>query len=225
MYDLYLMDADDTLLDFRSAEAAAFGQACGDLGLRADEAVYLRYRQINKDLWEKLERGEIGKAALLPLRFALLAEEFGLSADAEAMNRVYLQRLSERGDTVEGAQEVLEALLRRADIAIVTNGVASAQRGKLARSGLLRYVRWLIISEEVGAEKPSRAFFEAAMAICGRTEKEGVLVVGDSPGADIRGAREYGLDSCLVDPDNLHPDCSCTYRIRSLRELPGLGAP
>lgn len=219
MYELYLMDADDTLLDFRAAEAAAFKQTFVDLGLSSDEGMYRRYRKINQDLWAMLERGEIEKGMLLLRRFEQLALEFSLPETPARLNEAFLQRLSEHGDTVEGAGEVLRALSQRAEIAIVTNGVAWAQRQKLARSGLMEFVKWLIISEEAGAEKPCSDFFEAAMRICARTEKRGVLVVGDSPQADIGGARAFGLDSCLFDPEARYPDCESTFWIRSLREL------
>ena len=89
--------------------------------------------------------------------------------------------------------------------AIATNGVASVQRGRFAASALGSLVGELLISEELGAEKPARAFFEAALerAVPGLGRGVGagkVAMIGDSWSADIEGALDFGIDAIWYNP-------------------------
>ncbi len=90
-YSIYLMDADDTLFDFQKAERCAFfktfealsGQAC-------TQEIYAKYSQLNRSLWEALERREITKPQLQETRFGLFLKEQGLSGDGLVWNETYL---------------------------------------------------------------------------------------------------------------------------------------
>jgi putative hydrolase of the HAD superfamily len=62
----------------------------------------------------------------------------------------------------------------------------------------------LIISCEVGAEKPSPTIFEAARAACGDVAPESIALIGDTPEEDIAGAQRAGWRSCLIDRDGRH---------------------
>ncbi|MDP2315498.1 MAG: HAD family hydrolase [Pseudomonadota bacterium] len=80
---------------------------------------------------------------------------------------------------------------------VVTNGWRRLQRAKLARVGLLDRVDHVLVSEEVGVEKPHPAIFHAALACAGCTAAE-ALMVGDHPVADIAGARGVGIPAVFV---------------------------
>jgi putative hydrolase of the HAD superfamily len=62
----------------------------------------------------------------------------------------------------------------------------------------------LVISSEVGFRKPHFAFYRAACNSLG-VPAEGVLYVGDDPANDLRGPRQAGLRSVLVDRSGAHP--------------------
>lgn len=70
-FDILLWDVDGTLLDFIAAEKAAVQTLFREFGLGecTDEMVE-RYSRINKEYWERLERGELSKPEILVRRFA-----------------------------------------------------------------------------------------------------------------------------------------------------------
>ena len=88
----------------------------------------------------------------------------------------------------------------------------------LKDSGLLPYLRRVFVSEELGADKPSPAFFEPVLHEVG-VERSRLLICGDSPSSDIRGGRLCGIDTCLFDPSERYPDTDSTYTIRTLAAL------
>ncbi len=62
----------------------------------------------------------------------------------------------------DGVLEVLEAIKsKKGKIGIITDGRSKSQRAKLQSLGILKYIDKVIISEEIGSEKPSLANFKA----------------------------------------------------------------
>ncbi len=53
---------------------------------------------------------------------------------------------------------------------------------------------------------------------------ERAVHIGDTPAADVAGARAAGIRPVLVDPYDLHPDADCV-RVRSLAEFVELLEP
>ena len=206
-YDLVLLDADGTLFDFDAASEAAFRAACADTGLAsAVESVdgfFARYREINHAIWTELERGEIDKETLKAERFRRLFEAVSVAADPASFSASFLSFLSEGSQLIPGAEVFVRTLAAAGvRLAIVTNGISSVQRGRFARSPFVPLIPDLLISEELGAEKPAAAFFSEAFRRLGRpeSEKAGVVVVGDSWSADVAGAIGFGLDAVWFNP-------------------------
>jgi 2-haloacid dehalogenase len=220
-YRWLLFDADGTLFDFGRAEVNALTRSFAQFDLPMTPAAAEIYREVNRRCWQALERGELSPEALRTRRFALLFAEAGLAADVDAFAAAYLENLAQTADLLEGAAEVLAALRGRYRFAIITNGLRTVQRGRLARSAIRADIAALIISEEVGAAKPEPGIFDAAFAAMGGPAKSEVLLIGDSLSADIRGAREYGIDACWFNPAGVARPAATpiTYEIRRLDEL------
>ena len=104
-------------------------------------------------------------------RFELLFAAEGIAGDAEPFSAAYLGNLAQPADLLDGAAEVLAVLRDRYRFAIITNGLAAAQHGRLARSANRADIAALIISEEVGSAKPAPGIFEAAFAAMGGPAK------------------------------------------------------
>lgn len=224
-YETVLLDADGTLLDFQAAQRQAFFAAMEQLGIAADGPMLDRYDRINRAQWERLERGEVSRQVMLSERFALLFSACGLDGDPGEANRAYGAALCEAAPLLKGAIGLLRALAPVAGLAIVTNGVARSQRRRFAASGIDRYVATILVSEEVGFEKPDPCFFEIALRECRVTDPRRVLVVGDSLSADIAGANAAGLDSCWFHPAgaSLQAEKAVpTYIVSSLAEVAAL---
>ena len=105
-----------------------------------------------------------------------------------------------------GAQALCRALAPRCTLAIVTNGVARAQRRRFEASPLNGLIPWLFISEELGASKPDPAFFAPVLRTLGNPDPRRVLMVGDNLLADIQGGIQAGLDTAWYNPGRLPGD-------------------
>ena len=219
-----LLDLDDTILDFHTAERHALQGAFEALGVAADDALLERYSEINRRYWRMLERGELTRAEILVGRFARLFEEKGIDCPAELAQKEYEDRLSVGHFYVPGAPELLEELVKDYDLYIVSNGNIRTQRGRLASANISGYFKGIFISELIGADKPSRAFFDACFAAIPGFRREDALIVGDSLSSDILGGVNAGVRTCWFNPlcrppgEDVRPD----YIIYSLSELPAL---
>jgi YjjG family noncanonical pyrimidine nucleotidase len=220
-YPWLWFDADGTLFDYNRAEAAALRNTFFSLTLPFEDAYLEVYRRINYGLWQALERQEITQAVLRFRRFELLMEELQVAGSPEQMGSVYVEQLSICSELMEDAHEVLQALSGKSQIAIVTNGLQTVQRGRLEHSTIRGFIAELIISEEVDAAKPHASFFEAAFERCGQPRKEDVLIIGDSLTSDIQGGVDYGIDTCWYNPTGAaKPEAlPITYQIKQLNEL------
>jgi len=220
-YPWFWFDADGTLFDYDQAESQALRQTFHEMGILFEPGYLEVYRSINGQLWQALEQHELTPAVIPVLRFERLLEALRLAASPSQMSAVYLERLAQGTELVDGAYDVLQALQPACRFAIVTNGLQVVQRSRLARSAIRDFISELVISEEVGAAKPRVAFFEAAYERTGRPAKSSILLIGDSLTSDMRGGLDFGLDTCWFNP-NREPrpaNFPVTYEITQLRQL------
>ena len=110
IYTSLLLDLDDTLLDFKMAEAHAIRNVLSANGLPCDDEAVKTYSAVNKSYWERFERGEIPKSTIFAGRFETLLKILGRTGDPEALSKEYAAGLSEGYFTVEGAVEILDYL-------------------------------------------------------------------------------------------------------------------
>jgi YjjG family noncanonical pyrimidine nucleotidase len=220
-YRWLLFDADGTLFDYDRAERTALEQALAQIGVSFDPGHLATYRQINQALWQRVEKGELTPGVVKVRRFELLLEAIQVKHSPAAFSASYLECLANCSELVEDAEVVLGALHSKYRIAILTNGLTVVQRGRLARSVIRHHISDIIISEEIGAAKPAKAFFDTAFARLGHPAKSEVLMIGDSWSSDIRGAVQYGIDACWYNPGRKPrpADYQITREIASLREL------
>ena len=222
-FDILLWDVDGTLLDFIAAEKAAVQTIFREFGLGecTDEMVE-RYSRINKEYWERLERGELSKPEILVRRFADFFASEGLDASkAPEVNEQYQVRL---GDTVvfcDDSYELLSSLRGRVKQYAVSNGTVVAQTRKLRRSGFDRLLDGVFLSEELGYEKPATEFFDRVFAAIGEPDRERVLIVGDSLTSDITGGNRAGIRTCWYNPKG-EPNLTAAHADYEIRDLHGI---
>ena len=121
----------------------------------------------------------------------------------------------------DGADEIVRKLRGRVRQYAVTNGTLTAQRRKLANSGLDALLDGVFISEQVGAEKPGRAFFDAVFAAVAPCAPEEMLIVGDSLTSDMQGGNNAGIPCCWYAPEGgeAPEGLRLDYIIRDLHEV------
>ena len=218
------LDLDDTILDFRRAERRAISETLRRFGIDPTPAVVDRYHELNRQQWELLEEGKLTRPQVLTRRFDLLFSELGVDRSSQEAQAAYETQLSQGHFFMPGARELLETLAPRYDLYLATNGTPVVQAGRIQSAGIAPYFKNIFISEKLGANKPSPAFFRACFAAIPDFDPAAALVVGDSLTSDIRGARNVGLRSCWYNPEDLpsRPDIVPDYTIHALEELPPL---
>ncbi len=224
-YTWLLFDADDTLFDFPKAESNALRWTFEQLRLPYFSGYAQIYKRCNQLVWEKFERGEVTSVELRTLRFRLLFDELGLTADPETVSPVYLQNLALGSDLLEGAGELMRALEGHFRLALVTNGLADVQRPRLARSALRDSFAHVFISEEMGVAKPESGFFDLVFRALGGPPKSEVLIIGDSLTSDMAGGINYGIDTCWYNPKGKPTGLPVTCQVQHLSEILKILAP
>ena len=224
MIEFLFLDLDDTILDFHKAERIAIDRTLRDFDLEPTEEVLDRYHRINKAHWEMLERGELTRPEVQWKRFDVLFREFGTAADPHECAARYMRNLSIGHYFLPGAEETLELLAKEYRLFLASNGNASVQKGRMTSANLYRFFEKVFVSEEIGHNKPAKAYFDAAFEQIPDFDPEKALMVGDSLTSDIRGGINAGIRTCWVNPGHApgHPGICPDFEIEALHQLPAL---
>ena len=222
--EFLFLDLDDTILDFHKAERLAISRTFRSFGLEPTDQVLERYHVINRLHWERLERGELTRDQVLTGRFQMLFEELGIPAQPQAIAKGYEHNLGLGHYFLPGAKEALDTLRGKYRLFLASNGTASVQHSRLTSAGLYPYFEEVFVSQALGANKPSRAFFDACAARIPGYDPRKALMVGDSLTSDILGGINAGMKTCWVCPRGTQgrPDIVPDYRIEALSQLPEL---
>ena len=221
MYRFLFLDLDDTLLDFHRAEAIAIGKTFRDAGIPDTPEMIDHYSRVNHRQWELLNAGKISREEVLTSRFEILFQECGIQANVDAVLALYEHYLAIGHYFLPGAEEILPYLAEKYQLYIASNGTAPVQDGRLKSAGILPMIQDVFISQRLGANKPSREFFERAFARIPGFRPEQALMIGDSLTSDIQGGVNAGIDTCWYNPKKLPvPETPRpTYEIHALEEL------
>ena len=224
MVDILFLDLDDTILDFTKAERIAIAKTIGDFGLEATDEVLHRYHLINKWHWEQLELGKLTRAEVLENRFAVLFQELGVAAGKTACARAYEKNLSVGHYFLPGAEEAVAALSKKYRLFLTSNGTASVQKGRMTSANLYRFFEKVFVSQEIGHNKPAKAYFDACFAQIPGFDPKRAMIVGDSLSSDILGGIRAGIATCWVNPGHLVPTSAVQpdYEIEALPQLEAL---
>ena len=219
--EFLFLDLDDTILDFHKAERLAISRTFRSFGLEPTEQVLERYHVINRLHWERLERGELTRDQVLTGRFQMLFQELGIPAQPQAVAKGYEHNLGLGHYFLPGAKEALDTLRGKYRLFLASNGTASVQHSRLTSAGLYPYFEEVFVSQALGANKPSRAFFDACAARIPGYDPRKALMVGDSLTSDILGGINAGMKTCWVCPRGAQgrPDIVPDYRIEALSQL------
>lgn len=227
MRNNYLLDADETILDFVRSSREGLFYAMRALELPCSEETFALYKAVNDGVWKEYEQGKITKKQLMKVRFVRFLERLGLQADAEKLNAVYSEKLSHTGYLLEGAEEFLPELKKRGRIFLITNGTPAAQYGRLRSLGLEHFFDGIFISDEIGFSKPDARFFAYVLDKAGLQSGE-CAVIGDSLTSDIRGANNAGILSIWYNAkgkiaEGAHPDHTARSYAKILEIVRSLG--
>ncbi len=195
-YEIFLVDVDDTVLDFHRASAEALQKACSACGVVWEERFEKAFRAFNGSLWAKLERKEITRDYLMNNRFILFFKELNMpEVSGEQFNGVFLDHLANTPIFFDGAKEFLTTLAKYGRVYFVTNGTAWIQKSRFDKCGLWGYAKETFVSDTIGYDKPSPLYTEYVTSRIEGFSKEKAVWIGDSLSSDIQAANEAGIDS------------------------------
>ena len=225
--DLFL-DFDDTLYDTHGNAVIALHELFETLQLGqyfADpEVFYDEYWKVNIDLWTRYSKEEITRDYLIVERFRRpLSFGKGLDPTEEyclKASDLFLDYCSSKPGLVEGAHELVDYLKNKGyRMHICSNGFHEVQYKKLRACGLFDYFDTIILSEDAGANKPSKQFFDYALQKSGAVKAK-TLMIGDNFNTDILGAKQAGFDTAYFNrfPDYPAPE-PATFEVTNLSQL------
>lgn len=224
-YKHLFFDLDRTLWDFETTAREAFEDIYNRFKLESrgvKDAISFKdkYNYHNEILWAQYRDGKLSKELLRGLRFKLTLEEFGITDDDLAhqigAHYVYISPLIV--NLFPNAYKILDYLLNKYQLHIITNGFSEVQYTKLKESNLRKYFKQVITSEEAGVKKPDAGIFHYAMMKAGAKTEESMMI-GDDPEVDIMGAKNVGMDQVLFDPHSELNQNGSTYYVNDLIEL------
>ena len=221
-YDTFLVDADDTLLDFRASSLLALERVFTALGFGWEASYGDAFFTLNEKLWSSLERRELTRKKLHEIRFPILLKSLGFPSKKGAeCSQAYLEELARCPRYIEGAEEFLRTLSDNGRVYLVTNGTEWIQRLRFELIGIEKYIDGAFISQAVGADKPAKAFVDYVTAHIPSYNPQKTVLIGDSLSADIATAKVAGVDSVWVNfkdkpcTNGIKPDCIA----RNYREI------
>ena len=118
----------------------------------------------------------------------------------------------------------MEVLYRKYRLFLTSNGTASVQKGRMTSANLYRFFEKVFVSQELGATKPSREYFDRAFSQVPDFDPAKAMIVGDSPSSDIKGGINAGIRTCWINPGHLTApaDIQPDFQLEALAQLPAL---
>lgn len=203
MIKVVFLDIDNTLLSFSGYVKEAMREGFAQFGLKPyTEAMFPVFERINDRLWGQIEQGTLSYEELIKVRWDQIFQALGIAFDGRVFEDYFKERLFSSAVPEPGAMELLEYLSRRYILCAASNGPYEQQRNRLCIGGMYGYFSHIFISSQIGAQKPSAAFFD----FCFRTLRAGTapglrpedtMIIGDSLSSDIAGGAAYGMHTCL----------------------------
>lgn len=228
------LDLDDTLIDFRANSLTALRLTYTDCRLdryfpTCDEWVSA-YMHHNHLLWDRYNRAEITQDHLRTHRFLDPISERTTISDADfapearRLDTIYLDHLADQKCMIPGAMQLISHLRAHTyNIGVLSNGFTDIQHRKLHTVGLDTLIDLMVLSDDIGVNKPDPRIYHHAMQRAADTDPAAHIMIGDNPDTDIAGALRSGWRAIRFHPDapgiTLTPDGIVTPSLTALTRL------
>lgn len=221
-YRCVFFDLDHTLWDYESNSEQALKELFDQykLNIGSFKDFYNTFVTINTAIWNDYDRGLIGRDVIRNERFDRIFKTFGIDDYDLSLqfSADYIRESPKKANLVQHAKDVLDYLLPRYPMYIITNGFEEIQSTKLASSGISDYFKGVVTSARAGCKKPEKEIFEFALRENGFACNESIMI-GDNLLTDIAGAKNARVDTVYFNPYKLPHEENVTYEISSLKEL------
>lgn len=217
-------DLDRTLWDFETNSEIVLRELYKVFNLQAfipsQKAFLETYREKNEALWALYRKGCLNSDILKQKRFYETFLEYGTDKPelAQAFGKEYLEQLANQKHLFPGTVEILDYLLPKYDLYILTNGFKEVQYRKLKNIGLDSYFKAVFTSDTIGYVKPMPAFFSYVIDAV-RVKPVECVMVGDDLQADILGAKQVGISGIYFNPNKSPHREKIDHEISALMEI------
>lgn len=185
------------------------------------EQFYSIYQGENERLWQAYEKNEITKEELNHRRFRYPLEVAGVSdlSLADRYSGDFFRIIRTKKKVMPHTLEVLESLYPQYNLYILSNGFRELQCTKMQSAGIDKYFKKIILSDDIGIQKPNPRLFQYALETTQSTTNDS-LMIGDNFDVDIQGAYNIGMNQVYYNISNQNNLLfSPTFEIKDLREL------
>jgi putative hydrolase of the HAD superfamily len=227
-----LLDLDDTILNDSGKVGHCWREAC--FAFRSelagiDPAVLLAAIDRTRDwYWADAERHRVGRLDLDIARWEIVSmslAEIGLDNSILA-SKIAEMYSHQRDAGIEPFPDAIDTVRWLRDcgcrLALLTNGNAAAQRGKVSRFGLNELFDLVLIEGELGFGKPDQRIYELALRELLVAAPE-AWMVGDNLEWDVAQPQKMGFFGIWVDVRGTGVPAANTVRpnriVRTLAEL------
>lgn len=202
-----IFDLDDTLLSYQWSEAGVLTRIFAENGISMTPEMLAHTWAISWEEWDRLRLSETDTPEIaehfhriyreyLVIFFDVLNRTYSFREGSECLARKFVDYMGDLTPYCAGAQRLLAALAPHYRLAVATNGLSAMQNPRLDR---IPVQMERFISEEVGAVKPARRFFETVLDRLQLSAEE-CLFIGDSLRSDMAGAIAVGMRTVWVNP-------------------------
>lgn len=224
-YQCVFFDLDHTLWDYDKNSRETLEELYVHYGMDKQrnigfEQFHATFQQVNLRLWDQYDRGQIDRFVIRDNRFQIMLAELNVVDHklARELSEHYLVLSPTKKNLIEHAKEILDYLLPKYPLVLVTNGFEGIQSTKVASGGIEKYFKAIVTSEKAGHKKPAKEIFEYALSQCNSLAQEAIMI-GDNLLTDMAGAANAKIDSVLYNPKKESHNSIVTYEIKALLEL------
>ncbi|WP_185819534.1 HAD family hydrolase [Salibacterium salarium] len=204
-------DLDNTLFSHEAAFESAIQHTFQNKYLKQTEltneidkkAWFDTFKKNSDYYWEDLEENKLTHDEYRKVRFDETMKAFGLpyhESDAKQFHDEYENVVVQYCAPYQGMHTLLRSLHQAGiKLGIITNGKQNTQERKIAQLETDTYIppSHIIISEDVGIEKPDRRIFDHALNKM-NGDRDRALFIGDSWELDVMGAIQAGWDAIFL---------------------------
>lgn len=187
---------------------------------QSSESFIAHYTANNHRLWALYHHGKIDKATLRKNRFSDTFEQLGVDPNLfpVAFEEEYLEICPTKTNLFPHAHETLSYLQDKYTLHLISNGFKEACEKKLIHSNLAPYFKTIVISENVGVNKPDPRIFAYALENANASLNNSIMI-GDNLDADVRGAQNYGMDAIFFNAIAADKPEDVQHMIEDLKDL------